>query len=324
MVELKYKIGDKVRIKSIDWYNENKDESGCIVCGKRLFYPLMSKYCGNIFTISDVYSNFYQMYENRLNWTDEMIEGLVEEETKPEPKFKVGDRIKWYNHTCDITSIITNESSYMYLISNFDYGEDKIFAKWVPESELTFDSDEETKTNIIEEAKTYWDSIKDAWVCPEGYIFKDENGNIINATKIVLEKKIKEYPKTYEECCKILGVDPDNYLTIRNVNCYDGEEVTIKYERDLLDKFDSLWELLICRDAYWQIAGDEMGLGEPWKPDWNDADQNRYVIAYFCGNIEKSRWDYGYSTILTFLTAEMRDEFYENFKEKIEKCKELL
>lgn len=30
---------------------------------------------------------------------------------------------------------------------------------------------------------------------PEGYIFKDENGNIINATKIVLEKKEKEYPK---------------------------------------------------------------------------------------------------------------------------------
>lgn len=26
---------------------------------------------------------------------------------------------------------------------------------------------------------------------PEGYIFKDENGNIINATKIVLEKKEK-------------------------------------------------------------------------------------------------------------------------------------
>lgn len=29
--------------------------------------------------------------------------------------------------------------------------------------------------------------------CPEGYIFKDENGNVINTTKIVLEKKS---PKT--------------------------------------------------------------------------------------------------------------------------------
>ena len=30
------------------------------------------------------------------------------------------------------------------------------------------------------------------WECPEGYIFKDENGNVINATKIVLEKKKKK------------------------------------------------------------------------------------------------------------------------------------
>lgn len=37
--------------------------------------------------------------------------------------------------------------------------------------------------------------------CPEGYQFVDENGNVINATKIVLEKKKKGYPKTFEECC---------------------------------------------------------------------------------------------------------------------------
>ena len=30
-------------------------------------------------------------------------------------------------------------------------------------------------------------------ICNDGYIFKDENGNVINATKIVLEKKS---PKT--------------------------------------------------------------------------------------------------------------------------------
>jgi hypothetical protein len=43
-----------------------------------------------------------------------------------------------------------------------------------------------------------------AYTLPDGYIFKDENGNVINATKIVLEKKKKEYPKTYDECCKEL------------------------------------------------------------------------------------------------------------------------
>ena len=41
--------------------------------------------------------------------------------------------------------------------------------------------------------------------CPEGYEFKDENGNVIEAKKIVLEKKPK-YPQTYEECCKVLDI----------------------------------------------------------------------------------------------------------------------
>ena len=34
---------------------------------------------------------------------------------------------------------------------------------------------------------------------PEGYQFVDENGNVINASKIVLEKKQK-YPQSYREC----------------------------------------------------------------------------------------------------------------------------
>ena len=127
---MKYKVNDRVRIKSLDWYNRytNGTEVNC------KHYPFtcdMKNYCGQIMTINIVRGHSYYMIEDdgTYAWTDEMIEGLVEEETKP---------------------------------------------------------------NIIEEAKTYWDSIKDAWICPEGYQFVDENGNVINATKIVLEKKKKE------------------------------------------------------------------------------------------------------------------------------------
>ena len=122
---------------------------------------------------------------------------------------------------------------------------------------------EEIKSNIIEEAKTYWDSIKDAWICPEGYIFKDENGNVINATKIVLEKKKKEYPKTYKECCRVIGY------------ALEGETI-IGYKAPLLR---SLQDLLICRDAYWKIAGEEMGLGKPWEPDWS-KNEKKYTIEF--------------------------------------------
>ena len=37
-----------------------------------------------------------------------------------------------------------------------------------------------------------------SYECPEGYVFKDENGNVINATKIVLERK-KEVILTQEQ-----------------------------------------------------------------------------------------------------------------------------
>ena len=81
-------------------------------------------------------------------------------------------------------------------------------------------------------------------------------------------------------------------------------------------------ELLIFRDAYWKIAGEQMGLGKPCKPDWN-TNELKYIIYYendrLWFNDEISR-----NTILAFPTEEMRDAFYENFKNLIEQCKELL
>ena len=154
---------------------------------------------------------------------------------------------------------------------------------------------------------------------PAGYIFKDENGNIINTTKIVLEKKEKMYPKTYEECCEILGVDPNNFLAI--TNCYEGEVETTDYERSLSSKLASLWGLRICRDAYWKIAGEEMGLEKPWE---NNDCEIVYGICRDRGAIVKRDDYFGATHTFEFPIREMRDAFYENFKDLIKICKELL
>lgn len=46
---MKYKVGDKVRVKSLDWYNENRDANG-VICGtghrSPCFVPLCSEFCG--------------------------------------------------------------------------------------------------------------------------------------------------------------------------------------------------------------------------------------------------------------------------------------
>ena len=65
-----------------------------------------------------------------------------------------------------------------------------------------------------------------------------------------------------------------------------------------------------------------MGLGKPWKPDWTSFEP-KYIIYYesngICFDDVMST-----NTLFAFPTEEMRDAFYECFKEEIEFCKELL
>ena len=87
---MKYKVGDKVRIKSLDWYNENRDKIGQVDCGRGCVYayfaPSMVTFCGQIVTISSVQTSLevYRIKEDggTFKWTDEMIEGLAEEESE--------------------------------------------------------------------------------------------------------------------------------------------------------------------------------------------------------------------------------------------------
>ena len=124
-------------------------------------------------------------------------------------------------------------------------------------------------------------------------------------------KKKSKYPKltNLTECKEILG-EKDIY---QSVSGYKGE---------LLTNFQLLF---IFRDVYWKIAGEELGLGKPWD------------LKYGCG-----KWGYwiGYdinankiycqdsrlllNRVLIFPTKEMRDAFYENFRDLIDSCKELL
>lgn len=133
------------------------------------------------------------------------------------------------------------------------------------------------------------------------YEIKEENG------KYYAVKKNPKYPKTYEECCNILN----EYPTQPHISGY-------KYE--LLDNFR---KLLICRDAYWKTAGEEMGLDKPWKPDWKDNYQRKWSINFYQGEINFTNTT-NVHNVLVFPTEEMRDAFYENFKDLIESCKELL
>jgi hypothetical protein len=139
---------------------------------------------------------------------------------------------------------------------------------------------------------------------PDGYEFF----GIDDDNKIVLTKKQPQYPKTYEECCDILQLE----------HTFELKDLTIDEEK----LTDSFIRLKRCRDAYWKIAGEELGLDKPWGPDWNKSSFKDVIICR-----KKNIIKYAYASInaiLAFPTAEMRNAFYENFKGLIEDCKELL
>ena len=81
---MKYKVGDKVRIKSIDWYNEHTliDTSGVFRTSIESLCLNKKRFMGKELTICSVLSNGHYLMEETgvLRWTDEMIEGLVEKE----------------------------------------------------------------------------------------------------------------------------------------------------------------------------------------------------------------------------------------------------
>ena len=281
---MRYKKGDKVIIKSRDWYDENKDESDIITFSTdRGDYSVTKedeRFFGRVVTITYEGEGYYIIAEDDRGyaWIDEMIEG-------PSTSiYNEGDIVGVYDYESDvrIEEVRWDGSSYSYKV-HLD-GEEK----WICGNDIAYD------------VETYNSSA--------AYNPKPSLTNSI-------EKKKKEYPKTYEECCKILDFCGEYFFTTYEDGIhFPGEENNI-YQ--ILKSTSILTKLLICRDAYWKIAGEEMELGKNWEPDYNDFNK-AFSMYCLCGKL-------GLSVInplqFVFPSKEMRDEFAENFKKDIDSCK---
>jgi hypothetical protein len=78
-----YTTGDKVQIKSYEWFKEHADKYGVIsnINGADMNLK-MAQYCGQILIIEEDYEFSYKMKENDFVWTDGMIECKVGEVIK--------------------------------------------------------------------------------------------------------------------------------------------------------------------------------------------------------------------------------------------------
>lgn len=148
---------------------------------------------------------------------------------------------------------------------------------------------------------------------------KDKFHVVLREGKYYVERIKPQYPKTYEDCCKVLGLNSeitDSELIFYHPfhrGDYNGNYTVIRLPE--MEMFEKFIQLYLCKNAYWKIAGD-------WKPEFRFGKKKYCIMTkdnkVISATVEET------NRILTFPTEEMRDAFLENFKELIEECKELL
>ena len=165
------------------------------------------------------------------------------------------------------------------------------------------------------------------YTIPDGYEFVGVRKDFCDREEIVLRKKTNVYPNTYTACCEVLvGRKPkDNEISFEQMCLYlvdENNSQNFDFNAPMLHEFNCLYRLVMCKYAYWKIAGEQLGLDKHWEPDWMD-EKTKYTIKAYQNHIIKDKVLRS-NCILVFPTEEMRDAFYENFKDLIDGCKELL
>ncbi len=263
--------------------------------GKAKFYY----YIGN-------YNSISYIPKEKLN--DSFITFTLETFLEQFP-YKVGDKVKVpYKN-----GRLTGNELYKYKIlkikwddleSTIKYGlptGDEQRVEYYSTDNLNIWNKKETmKENIIDTIKEN----EDRYRIHVNYQFDIE----VDEGEYYVVRRKPQYPKTYEECCDILQLE----------HKFELKDLTIDEEK----LTDSFIRLKRCRDSYWKIAGEQMGLGKPWSPKW-EIDNVKYSIIVVENEIRIGDNE-EIHRFLVFPTEEMRDSFLENFKELIEKCKELL
>ena len=147
-------------------------------------------------------------------------------------------------------------------------------------------------------------------IAPEGYEIDKENSTF---EKIMFKKTSNNLPKTWEELKYVSGAYISNLSNITTINSTETipSAKNIFPTKELAEAVLALAQLLQLRDKY---NGDNKGF---------IYDKDNYCLAVSANSIFKD-WNIYTQRVLAFRTRELRDEFYNNFKDLIEIAKPLL
>lgn len=149
---------------------------------------------------------------------------------------------------------------------------------------------------------------------PEGFELKK-----VSDTEYRIVKKENVLPKTWEEFCELNPVKDNEYYissdscirTLTSATRNPNNDKNSFPSKEKAEAILALCQLIQLRDYY----------NDGWKPDWNE-DSNKYVI-YFFRDEPAPTTNAGCAKILAFKSRKLRDEFFDNFKDLIEKLKPL-
>lgn len=142
------------------------------------------------------------------------------------------------------------------------------------------------------------------------------------ALQAFTENELNSFPKSWEEYCEInpyLDVDKTIFLLADgNINPISSTFYARRNfpgavpSKERAEQFIILNKLLQIRDYY----------NQGWKPNWEDS-TDKYVIWHFENELHPDVSTYA-SSLFTFRSKEVRDEFFTNFQPDLEKIKEFL
>lgn len=149
---------------------------------------------------------------------------------------------------------------------------------------------------------------------PSGHEIDQENSNLSEG-KIVFKQIEKALPKTWEELGQIKGY----YLT----GLCDVTEVLDSIPLNKNRNIFATEKLAEASIAMAQLSQLREEYRQGWKPKWEDENTEKYVIEFVSGKITDNYY-YVTCQFLSFQSAEIRDEFLNNFRDLIETAKPLM
>lgn len=241
------------------------------------------------------------------------------EEFEKEFPYKIGDKVNCRMFgILSVTDMYWNSSinQILYSVRNLENKDDGTIA-YAKDLRPYNPEPVETSPDKAKAPSLIWQQYSEGrFVCklPEDLeLDKIEDG------EIVLKPKKKELPKTYGECCEVLGFNDLPYMAYTWNRNEDVEVILLEPQVTLLQKLETLRRVITCRDAYWKLADDWS-----FKIGGNSQEVVYAITIWGTGILKDFYHALNCNRILVFPNEEMRDAFYENFKDLINECKELL